>query len=236
LFCTKCGSKNKSGSSFCIDCGSAFSLGSDQKLTRGFSDSVTPAGPEKRKSLTAGQIVAISAAGMVALAVFGVGSVMLLTGLSGDDYQISEEDSVDRFIADGTYGSSAYLDSLWDGCEEGDFESCDALFMDSPSDSEYEEFGDTCGYRNEPAGYCVDLYLSSGGSNSDSSSGSGSSSYGTYGSDSYLDSLWVSCSNADFDACDTLFMDSPSDSEYEYFGDTCGYRNEPSGYCVDLYN
>lgn len=58
----------------------------------------------------------------------------------------------------GTYGSDAVLDRLWDECEAGNFASCDKLYMDSPFGSEYEEFGDTCGNRNAPSGYCVDLY------------------------------------------------------------------------------
>jgi hypothetical protein len=32
-----------------------------------------------------------------------------------------------------------------------------------------------------------------------------------------------------------LFEVAPLDSEYEAFGDTCGDRNEPSGWCEDLY-
>lgn len=30
-------------------------------------------------------------------------------------------------------------------------------------------------------------------------------------------------------------VESPVGSEYEYFGDTCGYRNDPSDYCEALY-
>ena len=146
---------------------------------------------------------------------------------SGYCEDLYSSSSTSRSAAYGSYGSDSYLDALWDNCSDGNFESCDTLFLDSPSDSEYEAFGDSCGNRNEPSGYCVDIYQSSGSS--------GSSSYGNYGSDSYLDSLWDSCSNADFYACDELFLESPYDSEYEDFGDTCGYRNEPSGYCVDLY-
>jgi len=179
-----------------------------------------------RKSLTTGQIIAISAAGFVVLAGVSVGSLFLLSALSGGDSLVPQQDSPSEFTPEGSYGSNAYLDSLWDSCSDGDFEACDTLFMDSPVGSEYQDFGDSCGNRNEPAGYCVDIYSSSGGS----------SSYGNYGSDSYLDSLWDSCSNGDFSACDDLFLESPSGSEYEEFGDTCGYRNEPSAYCVDLYN
>ena len=59
---------------------------------------------------------------------------------------------------DGTYGSDPTLDALWDDCDAGDYQACDDLYNESPSGSEYEDFGDTCGDRNEPQGYCVDVY------------------------------------------------------------------------------
>jgi hypothetical protein len=59
---------------------------------------------------------------------------------------------------DGTYGSDPELDALYDSCEDGDYAACDELYNSSPSGSEYEEFADTCGERNEPSGYCVDIY------------------------------------------------------------------------------
>jgi hypothetical protein len=227
MICNNCGSKSKASALFCVGCGTSLALKSQQKFKGGVADPLLmPASAMPRKSLTAGQIIAISAAGFFALAGLVVGSIFLLSSLSGVDSQVSEQDSPRQFVPDGDYGSNAYLDALWDNCADGNFEACDTLFLDSPASSEYEEFGDSCGNRNEPAGYCVDIYSSSGGS----------SSSGNYGSDSYLDSLWVSCSNGDFGACDDLFFESPSGSEYEEFGDTCGYRNEPSGYCVDLYN
>ena len=125
----------------------------------------------------------------------------------------------------GEFGSDSYLDQLWDECALGDFVSCDDLYLESPAESEYEQFGDTCGGRNDPSGYCEDLY---GGSSS-------SAVYGEYGSDSYLDRLWDECSAGDFISCDDLYDESPVGSEYEYFGDTCGYRNDPSDYCEALY-
>lgn len=41
--------------------------------------------------------------------------------------------------------------------------------------------------------------------------------HGTYGSDARLDRLYEDCDEGDLDACDTLFWDSPLDSEYEAF-------------------
>ncbi|GAA1624256.1 variant leucine-rich repeat-containing protein [Georgenia ruanii] len=61
--------------------------------------------------------------------------------------------------AESTYGSDEHLDALWDACDAGDGEACDDLFWDSPSFSEYEDFGNTCGGR-EPDGIwrCADKY------------------------------------------------------------------------------
>lgn len=67
---------------------------------------------------------------------------------------------------EGTYGSDPELDALYDDCEAGDYEACDDLFFDSPTGSEYEDFGDTCGDRNEPSGTCVALYEDDGGGDS----------------------------------------------------------------------
>jgi len=115
----------------------------------------------------------------------------------------------------GSYGDDPALDALWDACEGGDMASCDTLYMESPFGSEYEEFGDTCGGTQSGGDYC-DLV----GEDLPTTGGT------TYGSDAALDALWDSCEAGDMAACDNLFMESPIDSEYETFGDTCGGRQE----------
>jgi hypothetical protein len=228
VICSKCGSKSKADSSFCGGCGSALPQKSELKTKASSGNSLSQGSAKTNKTLSTGQIIAVSAAGMVLLAGVGVGAIILLSGGSSGDAQVSQQDSTQQIAAEGTYGSNSYLDLLWDRCENGNFESCDTLFLESPAGSEYEEFGDTCGNRNEAAEYCVDIYSSSGGSSS--------AAYGSYGSDSYLDSLWDSCENGNFESCDTLYLDSPAGSEYEEFGDTCGNRNEAAEYCVDIYS
>lgn len=56
---------------------------------------------------------------------------------------------------------------------------------------------------------------------------------GTYGSDPILDGLYDACSAGDMDSCDTLFADSPVDSDYEAFGGSCGgqYEEVVTQYC-----
>ncbi|MFQ5947383.1 MAG: hypothetical protein ACE5KX_00800, partial [Acidimicrobiia bacterium] len=56
------------------------------------------------------------------------------------------------------FGDDPVLDGLWNECEAADFAACDALFLQSPSGSEYALFSASCGGRTEPYGSCVDLY------------------------------------------------------------------------------
>ncbi len=126
------------------------------------------------------------------------------------------------------YGDDPDLDLFWDACELGEMVSCDDLFRYSPLGTEYERFGDTCGDR-QPTGtgvWCVDLETGGEASGSDA---------GGYGSDSALDALWDACAEGDWDSCDQLYLESPLDSAYERFGDTCGDRNEPAGWCTDVH-
>jgi hypothetical protein len=55
-----------------------------------------------------------------------------------------------------------------------------------------------------------------------------------YGDDPDLDDLYESCFDGDWTDCDELYLSSPEDSEYEWFGATCGYRIEGDGeFCAD---
>ena len=54
------------------------------------------------------------------------------------------------------YGDDEELDLLWDECEAGEGKSCDELFMKSPINSDYEEFGLNCGRRPNIL-YCNEL-------------------------------------------------------------------------------
>ena len=48
------------------------------------------------------------------------------------------------------------LDALWEDCDNGTAEACDDLYFQSDVDSVYEDFGSTCGGRNEAtSGGCV---------------------------------------------------------------------------------
>ena len=74
----------------------------------------------------------------------------------GDDSSSdTDSGSEDPFPYD--YGDDADLDLLYEGCDAGVADDCDALYTDSPEDSEYEVFAETCGYRlDEPVDFDVD--------------------------------------------------------------------------------
>lgn len=58
----------------------------------------------------------------------------------------------------GDLGDDPALDALAESCFEGEMQACDDLYFQSPIDSAYEDYGDSCGGRNEPMGLCTELY------------------------------------------------------------------------------
>lgn len=114
------------------------------------------------------------------------------------------------------YGDDPTLDRLYDQCRDGDMAACDDLYWQSPYFSDYESFAASCGETQpEPVwGYCT-WYAEDWGLDEPEHAG-------TFGDDPYLDELWDACADADLVACDTLYYDSPIDSEYEQFGAECG--------------
>lgn len=58
---------------------------------------------------------------------------------AGDDAEEPEDDE-----------PSGSLQALYDDCEAGDFAACDSLYFQSDVDSDFEEFGSTCGGTAEP--------------------------------------------------------------------------------------
>jgi S1-C subfamily serine protease len=122
------------------------------------------------------------------------------------------------------YGTDAVLDLLWDWCDADAMWACDELYGRAASGSDYEDFGASCGDRVDTDEWCTVLF--------------DAPEAFTRGDVPELDELWEGCVSGRGDwalVCDTLFQVAPLDSEYEAFGDTCGGRNEPSGWCEDLY-
>lgn len=108
-------------------------------------------------------------------------------------------------IGRNTFGDDAELDALWTACEEGEYTACDELYYSSPYDSEYENFGATCGYLTETRyGDCE--YFD----------------HLAYGDSEEKDAMWDSCEAGAMDECDLLFESSLETSEYREFADTCG--------------
>lgn len=120
------------------------------------------------------------------------------------------------------YGDDATLDALWDGCSGGSMVDCDDLYWLSGVGTEYENYGATCGNTQEwSAGSCE---IADGTDNPASEPGSGAP-----GTDASLDALWTSCSEGDMAACDELYWNAPSGSDYETYGGSCG-GTQPDDY------
>lgn len=82
----------------------------------------------------------------------GDGGTTATTAAAGGDGDVPDPRSPDGL------GDDPQLDGLAQDCFDGDFSACDQLFFESPVDSDYEAYGDSCGGRNEPAGLCVNIY------------------------------------------------------------------------------
>lgn len=111
-----------------------------------------PGGPPPKKNRTwlwvLLGVLAVLLVGGILLVVFLVQGINRAVDDAGGLFDPGEAQS---------YGEDATLDALWDRCEDGDMVACDDLFRESPVDSEYEEFGDTCGGRTEGGSWCEDL-------------------------------------------------------------------------------
>jgi len=132
----------------------------------------------------------------------------------------------------------AELDALAQACQTGDLMACDMLFLQAPTESEYEEYGDTCGGRQDAGTeeYCA---LESGEDQGTSPAEPVEPTPpGQLGADPELDALASECYAGDMDACDELYDSSESASDYQVYGDTCaGRQPEDTGqYCRDLEN
>jgi hypothetical protein len=134
--------------------------------------------------------------------------------------QVLEEDCTGA-----VYGTDPILDVLWDWCQADAMWACDELYLASLEGSDYEWFGATCGDRADAEDWCTVLY--------------DAPEAFTFGDVAELDALWRECDAGVgewADACDLLFSLAPLHTEYSDFGDSCGARNEPSDWCVDLYS
>ncbi len=100
---------------------------------------------------------------------------LYLVSIAGSDYEWFGATCGDRVETDDwctdlfdapeaeAFGDAFQLDALWLECASGEGEwaiACDLLYELAPSETEYSDFGDTCGGRNEPSDWCRVLYPS----------------------------------------------------------------------------
>lgn len=112
-----------------------------------------------------GPLIAWIVLGVILLIAIVVGILFATGVLSSSDEQEPSSTTVEQSVepsdesddpvpAPGEparYGDSAELDALWDSCEAGSLADCDELYYVSGFDTEYEEFGNTCGGTTDAA-------------------------------------------------------------------------------------
>jgi hypothetical protein len=120
----------------------------------------------------------------------------------------------------GDLGDGDEFDALAESCFEGDMAACDYLYVGTPVDSNSEAYGDTCGGREDAdsTASCSADYAG------DWENPDGQSPESITGEDADFDDLAEECFDGDFASCDTLYSDTPADSDYEAYGATCGGR------------
>lgn len=76
--------------------------------------------------------------------------------LDGNGADADADDSLAFVEGPDTFGDDPALDALWRSCEDGSGAACDELFEQAPVGSDYEQFGVSCGDRDEVL-RCSDL-------------------------------------------------------------------------------
>lgn len=129
-------------------------------------------------------------------------------------------------------GVDAELDDLWRACASEDWAACDDLYFRSDLDSDYEFFGETCGHRTLDAFFCESEFgevVPTPSPTPSPEAGAPGSEAGPPEVDAALDDLWNACRDEDWVACDRLYFESEPDSDYEFFGATCGAKDLLTG-------
>jgi hypothetical protein len=166
------------------------------------------------------------------------GRGLALTGLILGALELVAIVVVSIAVATAVVSHNNLVDSLRDDCAAGVMQACDDLYDESPVGSDDEEFGWTCGGRTEGSYSCVDLDAEQPAPSDDlvdpgAEGTDPGAAVGTYGSDPALDALWDACAAGSGLACDNLYLESPSGSEYEDFANTCGNRVEFAAQCEE---
>lgn len=134
--------------------------------------------------------------------------------------------------ASGEYGSDPDLDNLYDACKNEDWKVCDSLYEQAEPNTDYRDFGDTCGEREEPGtlAFCTEAYESDPSSDpSPDPSSEPSPEQSSEPSpdpgvepDAAVDVLYEARTVHDMQACDELFYEAVPGSEHAEFASTCG--------------
>jgi hypothetical protein len=186
--------------------------------------------------------LALAAVAVLTASVFGAVTYTAAsaTGSSSAGHRIvatatTEDGPDDSAVLDGAptpptdLGDDDALDALAASCFDGELLACDHLFLQSPTGSDYERYGDTCGGRQE-AGTGQWCALVAADNQPELTPPEG------LGDDPELDALAQSCYDGDLQACDDLYAQAEPGSSYLVYGDTCAGRQPENTqrYCTDL--
>jgi hypothetical protein len=86
--------------------------------------------------------------------------IVLVVLLSGDDKKsdVTTNDNLPTADSPEGLGDDPALDALAQNCFDGDMQACDDLYLQSDFDSDYEDYGNTCGGRfPDNTDYCVNV-------------------------------------------------------------------------------
>ncbi len=116
-------------------------------------------------------------------------------------------------------GEDSVLDPWWERCAAGSAQACDQLLLTAPGNSDYYQFGLTCGGRATT--YCRQLL---GDDGTPPILEEIRAEDPPPGDDALLDQLWAACGLRNPQACDDLYAFAPRGSIYERYGASCGGR------------
>jgi hypothetical protein len=131
---------------------------------QGSGGPATPPWGQGAGTPTTGNRVAVVLAALAALVVTGLAVALFVLGSDdGEDGGSGGDSSIPAATSEPEgLGDDPDLDEYAEQCYDGDMESCDDLYKESPLSSAYELYGGTCAGRQPNADaskvYCVDAF------------------------------------------------------------------------------
>lgn len=138
----------------------------------------------------------------------GIAGLLVATLIACSADEHSDASTGDLGRASGE--SATVIETLHEACAAADWIACDVLFLVAGPDVDARRFGDTCGERMEPDGWCAEVR----------------------GDAPDLGDLRSRCGAGDMFACDALYAYAPIGSPDEAFGFMCGGGGRGAASCM----